>query len=288
MSTSPSPNPRLTAVFKQRAFWLGMLGIASGLVAFAFLFNYAVMPLWTRHDAAVTVPDLRNASPEEAERLLRNVGLRGQMREQPFNPTLQADVVVDQTPSMNTQVKPGRRVYYYVNASPREHVVVPNLISLAEGVVRERLREAGLEVGQVSMDTLRSPNRNTVLRQLPLPGRQVPRGTRVQLWLSPGPGTQQVRVPNVVGLTPAEARDRLRAAGLWVDSPSATGERVLSQEPRAGELLQEGREVLIYTAERAGNAASLPPANPPRPSAPPPATPPDPSPAEPDEEMPDL
>lgn len=280
--SSPSPQrPPLTAVFKQRVFWLGMLGIAAGLVAFGFLFNYAVMPLWTRHDAAVTVPDLRNLTPDEAERLLRNAGLRGEMREQPFNPTLQADVVVDQTPSMDTEVKPGRRVYYYVNASPREHVVVPNVVSLAEGVARPRLIEAGLEVGQVNMDTLRSPHRNTVLRQLPLPGRQVPRGTRVQLWLSPGPGSQQVRVPNVVGLSPAEARERLRAARLWVDSPSATGDRVLSQEPRAGELLQEGREVLIFTTERAGSAASLPPANPPRPAPAPAPTPaPDPEPSD--------
>ena len=240
------------SVLRDRVFWLGLMGIAVGLVVFALLFNFAVMPLWTRHDASITVPDVREMSDGEAESTLRAAGLGAEMREQPFNPNLDADIVVEQIPDPDTRVKPGRRVYYYVNASPKELALMPEVTSLAEGVARTRLDEAGLIVNRVESDTVRTPFRNTVTRQTPPAGRQVPKGTRVTLWLSPGPGTASIRVPNVVGKTPEEAREAIRRAGLWVDSPNATGDRVRSQQPDEGSTLKEGEEVRISTSPSGG------------------------------------
>jgi beta-lactam-binding protein with PASTA domain len=240
------------SVLSDKVFWLGLVGIAMGIAVFALLFNYAVMPLWTRHDAAITVPDVREMTDTEAATTLRATGLGAEMREQPFNSNLTPDIVVEQTPDPNTMVKPGRRVYYYVNTSPKELTVTPDVTSLAEGVARARVEEAGLAIGRVESDTLRTPFRNTVTRQTPLAGQQVPQGTRVMLWLSPGPGTAQVRVPNVIGSTPEEARETLRGAGLWVDSPSATGDRVRSQQPEEGSTLREGEEVRISTSPSGG------------------------------------
>ena len=240
------------SVLKDPVYWLGLVGIGLGLVVLALLFNFAVMPLWTRHDAAITVPDVREMSDDEAEGALRAAGLGAEMREQPFNPNLTADIVVEQTPDPNTTVKPGRRVYYYVNASPKELAVMPEVLSLAEGVARTRLQEAGLMVGRVESDTVRTPFRNTITRQVPPANRQVPKGTRVSLWLSPGPGTASVTVPNVVGQTPEAARETIRESGLWVDSPNATGDRVRSQQPEEGSTLKEGEEVRISTSPSGG------------------------------------
>lgn len=240
------------SVLSDKVFWFGLIGLGVGVVVFALLFNFAVMPLWTRHDAAVTVPDVREMTQSQAETTLRAAGLGAEKLEQPFNSNLAADIVVEQQPDPNTTVKPGRRVYFYINASPKERAVTPDVISLAEGVARTRLQEAGLEVGRVESDTIRTPFRNTVTRQTPPAGRPVPQGTRVTLWLSPGPGTASVKVPNVVGNTPDEAREILRRAGLWVDSPNATGERVLSQQPDEGSTLREGEEVRISTSPSGG------------------------------------
>ncbi len=240
------------SVLRDKALWLGLVGIGISLVVFALLFNFAVMPLWTRHDASIQVPDVRELNESQAESALRAAGLGAEMREQPFNPNLAADIVVEQTPDPSTMVKPGRRVYYYVNASPKELAITPDVLSMAEGVARTRLEESGLIVGRVESDTVRTPFRNTVTRQTPPAGRQVPSGTRVTLWLSPGPGTASVNVPNVIGNTPEEAKEIIRRAGLWVDSPSATGERVRSQQPEEGSTLKEGEEVRISTSPSGG------------------------------------
>jgi beta-lactam-binding protein with PASTA domain len=237
-------------MFKDRAFWIGLLGIAVGLVAFVLLLNFAIMPLWTRHDAAVAVPDVSGMSAVEAEATLERAGLNAAPDRTPYNPNVEADVVVEQNPEPGTQVKPGRRIYFYVNESPKQLVVVPDVVSLSEGVARPRVTEAGLVVASTEMDSVRTPYENTVTRQIPKAGSQVRQGTRMTLWLSPGVGTRQVRVPDVTGRSPDEARSRLRQAGLWVDSPRATSGEVLWQDPDRGATVKEGQEVRIYTTPR--------------------------------------
>ena len=240
------------SVLSDKVFYLGLIGIALGLAAFAVLFNYAVMPLWTRQDAAVSVPDVREMTEDQAEAALRSAGLGAERREKNFNANLAADIVVEQQPDPNTSVKPGRRVYFYINASPKELAMTPDVTSMAEATARTQIREAGLVVGRVDTDTVRTPFRNTVTRQNPVGGRQIPQGTRVTLWLSPGPGTANVRVPNVVGNTPDEARAIIRRAGLWVDSPNATGDVIRWQQPDEGSTLKEGEEVRISTSPSGG------------------------------------
>ena len=245
---APSDSGGLRALLTDRAFWLGLTAIAAGLVVFALLFNFAVMPIWTRHDATVSVPDVRNMAPDDAESALLLAGLEGVYDEQPYNPNIDPDIVVDQSPAAGATVKPGRRIYYYVNAQPQGLVPVPGVVSLSEGKAREEIDETELVVGRVEIDSVRTPYENTVTRQQPEEGRQVPVGTRVMLWLSPGvDNTREVRVPDVVGLPASEARERIRNAELWVDSPRAESGEITRQEPERGEMLHPGEEVRIYT-----------------------------------------
>lgn len=246
----------LRSVLTDRTFWLGLLGILVGVVVFLLLVNSAVMPIWTRHSSSVAVPNVESMEPSDAERTLRLAGLDAEEREQPFNPNLTPDAVVDQSPAAGMQVKPGRRIYYYVNARPRELVSMPRIVGKAQGQAVPDIEEAGLVVGEVRFDTLRSPNENTVTRQLPAPDRQVPRGTRVSLWLSPGPDrSRQVRVPDVVGLTVEQATERIRQAGLWVDPREMTG-RVTRQQPDRGDKKSAGEEVFIFVDGSSAPAAT--------------------------------
>lgn len=236
------------SVLTDRAFWLGLVAIALGLVLFALLFNFAVMPIWTRHDAAVTVPDVKEMTPDEAHGELLLAGLGWEAREQPYNPNVAADVIVDQSPAAGTTVKPGRRIYYYVNVSPKQLVVVPRVISLSEGKAREDIGDRGLVVDRVELDTVRTPYENTITRQEPAAESRVPVGTRVTLWISPGVESgRQVTVPDVVGMTVSEAREAISQAELWVDSPRAVEGEVVRQEPNRGDRLNPGQEVRIYT-----------------------------------------
>lgn len=238
----------LRPVLKNGRFWMSLAGLFAAFMFFVLLLNFAIMPLWTRHDAAIEVPEVRQLQADEAAGVLEQAGLRPERREQPFNPNLPADIVVDQTPLPNSSVKPGRRIYYYVNASPREMVAVPDVAGMAEGVAKAELQDVGLLIGDIHTDTLRTPFEGTVTRHTPPAGSAVPQGTRVTLWLSPGLGGNQVRVPDVTDLPPDQARAVLFEAGLWV-STSTRGDTIRWQEPRAGNRLREGSEVKIHTTQ---------------------------------------
>jgi beta-lactam-binding protein with PASTA domain len=241
------PRPRTADLLTSHHLWVRAGGLVAGVILFAVLFNLALMPLWTRHGAEISVPEVRRLSADEAEDALAAAGLRAEQREQPFNPNLPADLVVDQTPLPGSSVKPGRRIYFYVNARPREMVRVPDVVSRSEGVARADLEAARLVIGEVLVDNVHTPYEGTVTRQTPRGGHQIPIGSRVTLWISPGLGSDRVAVPDVTDLSPSEARRVIREAGLWVDSPNARGDRVRWQEPRAGTRLREGEEVRIHT-----------------------------------------
>ena len=88
----------------------------------------------------------------------------------------------------------------------------------------------------------------TVFRQVPTPGTELDDGSTVQLYSSGGP--TEVTVPNAVGVSETEARDRLAAVGLTatvVEVPSddvAIGD-VIAQSPAAGTQVAKGEAVRL-------------------------------------------
>ncbi|CAN5889547.1 PASTA domain-containing protein [soil metagenome] len=241
----PPRGPR--NILTSRYFWLGGLGLVVGLAAFLILMDTVVMQVYTRHGATVTVPDVRQLPANEARRALRQSRLGAEIRNQSFNPTLPADQVVDQMPGPNARVKPGRSIYVYVNASPTARITVPDLLTLSEGRARSAVSALGLRIGRVLDDTVRTPYEGTVTRQSPTSGLGVPSGSEVSIWLSPGPGTRAVLVPEVEGMEWADARRSLIEAGLYVTSSGATTGTVVRQEPESGTSLTEGQEVRLFT-----------------------------------------
>lgn len=234
-------------VLGSRILWLGLLALVGGLLAFYLAMNHVVMPLYTRHGVEIAVPETRELPFEQAQEVLRRRDLRPERRDRPFNPTLPRDVVVDQNPPANAAVKPGRRVYLYVNSGPHERVTVPDVLTLSESLARARLKDAGIAEVEVREDDVPSPYAGTVTRQEPRPGNTVTAETRVTLWVSPGPGDESVDVPDVRGLTPADARQVLTDARLWVDPAREIGGTVTRQDPRPGSSVTVGTEIRLYS-----------------------------------------
>lgn len=238
---------RLVPVFKSRHLWAGLLALLGLLVGLFFVMNYVVMPLYTRHGVAVTVPEVRELPFEQAVSVVEDRGLRAEPRNQPFNPNLPRGAVVDQNPQPNAAVKPGRRIYLYVNSGPEQTLTVPDVRTATEINARARLAEAGFTRIDVREDTARSENAGVVTRQAPEPGRTVSANAEVTVWVSPGLGEERVEVPDVRGLSPEGAAEVLRDAGLWVDPTRGIDGVVTRQEPGPGEEAREGTEVRLYS-----------------------------------------
>ncbi len=236
---------RTVPVLKSRSFWLGLLAIVGALVLAFVLVNSVLMPIYTRQGAAVTVPEVRDLSYEDAVRIAEDRRLRPERRDQPFNPSVPRDRVLDQNPAPSAEVKPGRRLYLYVNSGPERTVQMPEIRTLSESLARAELNELGLVQVDVERDDRPSPYPGTVARQRPEPGETIGTGDRVTLWISPGLSGEEVEIPDVRGLAPDAAAAALQRAGLWVDPTRTVSGTITRQEPEAGSTVRQGTEVTL-------------------------------------------
>lgn len=141
-------------------------------------------------------------------------------------------------------------VTLYVSRGERT-VLLPDLCGEISAVAASRLRALGFAVVTEERD---SPYpAGTVYRMQPLPGEELPVGSRVTLSVSRGPQVESVFVPDVSGEMRADALVSLWLSGLSVgevvELPSLrpSGE-VLRQFPLAGERVPTGTAVTLYVA----------------------------------------
>ncbi|KUN04393.1 serine/threonine protein kinase [Streptomyces yokosukanensis] len=136
---------------------------------------------------------------------------------------------------------------WYINSG--QFTKVPPLLSKTEAQARDRLRTAGLDVGQVKREYNDTVKRGTVVGTDPAPGARIRDHDSVTLTISLGPDT--VNVPDVAGRTLAEARSRLKADGL---EPGMITQQ-FSDEVARGSVI--GTTPQAGTKRHAGSAIAL-------------------------------
>ena len=204
----PGFTERFRALLNNGYLWKG-LGVFVALITVVYLlFNYFLMPAYTRHGVSISVPDVLDYSYEDAANAVVAQGLRPE-EVQLRKPDLPRNVVIDQNPSPNSRVKPGRRIYLTVNSGDTSTVVVPRVDGFSVREARNRIMIQGLAVENVFPDSIPSLHANTITRQEPRSGTRVPPGETVTLWYSTGLGDQQVLVPDITGRTVDDARQFL-------------------------------------------------------------------------------
>jgi eukaryotic-like serine/threonine-protein kinase len=226
-------------------FWLGLGGVVLVALGLYLLVNSVVMPIYTRQGVAVTVPEVREMPYEQAVQILREQRLRPERRDQPFNPAAAQGAVLDQNPAPNASVKPGRRIYLYVNSGTERSVTMPEVRTLTESLARSQLAELGLRQVEIRRDDRPSPFPGTVTRQQPEAGSVLRTSESVTLWVSPGLGEGTVEVPDVRGLAFEAAAEALLAANLWIDPTREVSGTITRQEPAAGTEVRTGAEVRL-------------------------------------------
>jgi beta-lactam-binding protein with PASTA domain/predicted Ser/Thr protein kinase len=135
-------------------------------------------------------------------------------------------------------------------SSSAGHVNVPNVTGETEQAASARLRANGLGVSP-SLASSATVADGRVISQSPVAGSRVEKGSRVNIVVSSGPGSEALQ--SVEGLTATQAIARLRAAGFKPtrqDEPSskvAEG-KAIGTEPPAGTELQVGSPVTVLVS----------------------------------------
>lgn len=128
------------------------------------------------------------------------------------------------------------RAEFQVTPPPPLTTTVPDLLGLTIDEAAERLKEAELVLGSVS------GSGDRVVAQVPSPGTDAPVQSPVDISVSV-PAPDFVEVPNLIGLTLAEAQDALASAGLAAGALSGNGDRVGEQSLAPGTQVPPGTAV---------------------------------------------
>jgi serine/threonine-protein kinase len=193
----------------------------------------------------VTVPSVKNTRTELAIRELEKAELKVTADQQPSD-TVRKGFAIGTSPKEGDRVERGSRVRLFVSSGP-EQATVPDVVGLTRDAAETRLTREGLDVRVQRRDS--DEPEDDVIQQTPAAGTKLDKGEQVTIVVSEG--QQQVDVPNLVGLSEADARRLLRGDKLGItvrrrntDNEEEDGQ-VLDQRPGAGVEVDEGRSVIV-------------------------------------------
>ncbi|TWD27166.1 serine/threonine-protein kinase [Streptomyces sp. T12] len=193
----------------------------------------------------VRVPDLDGYPLDKARSLLEDEGLEPGMVTREFSDSVPKDAVVSTEPGKGTKVRAGSAVKLTVSkGSP---VDLPDVTGDDPEDARAELEEAGLKVEIATERVTSEHDAGTVARQTPGAGGQAAEGDTVTLTLSKGP--EMVEVPDVVGDSVDEAREKLEGAGFGVKEDRGLlglfGDTVKDQSVDGGETAPKGSTITL-------------------------------------------
>jgi beta-lactam-binding protein with PASTA domain len=246
---------------KKESSALRFVGINILLAMFIGICIIVGLVLWlrayTQHGVEVQVEDVRGMLVMEAEPVLSANGLRLEVVDSTYSDKVPFGTIVEQDPKPESHAKHGRAVYVTINASTKRQIIMPNLQDMSYRQAETTLRGLGLVVDSFYIyepsefrDLVLDVKLDTVSLY---PGDKVPVGSKVQLVVGYGKGTEYVRIPGLVGLTLKEARGvllhhRLTLGAVYYDEPAEEGveQYIYSQKPDIGEKLLEGETVTLW------------------------------------------
>ena len=128
--------------------WLNLLAMACVTVALCFGVKYGI-DFYTHHGEKIRVPNVRNKSFADAEKILDNAGLEIAISDTGYVRALPPDCVLEQSIVPGTVVKSGRVVYVVINASSTPTLTIPDVIDNSSyREARAKLEAMGFKVGE--------------------------------------------------------------------------------------------------------------------------------------------
>jgi beta-lactam-binding protein with PASTA domain len=202
----------------QRSFGVNLLAAIALLLIIIFIFFLSLDSV-TRHNESVTVPSITGKSLTEAESILKQKGFTVSVQDSVYIDTLPPLAVVKQSPESEDVVKTHRTVYLTINRATPPLIDMPDLRGFSFRSAQMFLQSLGLKVG----DTSYTPDiaRNAVKNQLYNgnkiePGTKIPMSASIDLVLGNGLGDTQLSVPDLIGLTIAQAREYLSGDNIGI------------------------------------------------------------------------
>jgi eukaryotic-like serine/threonine-protein kinase len=241
------------ATLKERVQWLFRMSLLMFILASVSFLSALTAMRFAIQGREVTMPDVVGKKAVEASQILQGRGVGLRVEDHIYSP-LPVDSVVRQSPPGGMRVKIGQYAHVVLSLGPQK-AVIPRLEERSLRAARIELLRSGMQVGEISSLYLPGWEEDTVLQQDPTPGNTDATSAQVDLLVALGARPPAYVMPELIGLSLAEAEAKLLPAKLKVakitfaPAPGALHGIVVGQTPGHGARVEAGGEIEIQVAE---------------------------------------
>jgi len=188
--------------------------LLSAIVLFVFL---QTLKFWTNHGQQLTVPDITGKTFNEAKMLLEKQGFKVAIQDTVFHENELPSSVTKQFPDPEAIVKVNRTIYLTINSGVAPLIDMPNLVGMSYRTAELELRAKGLKLGNITYvpDLAKNAVKSQLFNSAPIrAGSKIAIGSRIDLELGSGLGSEEIPVPDWFGMPYPEAAILLEASGI--------------------------------------------------------------------------
>lgn len=235
----------------KQSFWFHLL-IAVVVSFLIFIIFFSSLGWLTNHGDSKKVPVVVGQQIEGATKMLEAAGFKVEIQDSVYLDSLPKLSIIKQSPEGDAIVKSNRTIFLTINRAVPPQVEMPDLKGFSFRSAEMMLATLNLKLGDTSYQPYVA--RNAVLQQT-FNGKDIAKGTKldqgsvISLVLGSGVGKEEFDVPNLIGMTLAEAQQVLTSKtitrGSIINAPGCNvGDResafIVKQTPMPFELNVDG------------------------------------------------
>lgn len=247
-----------------KSFFVNLLVVIVAVMLLVFLF-FSLLGVITKHGENEKVPMVTGQNFYQAKGILEAAGFEVGIQDSVYADTAGPLQVLRQNPDADAVVKSGRTIYLTINRAVPPLVEMPDLRGFSLKSAELYLQSLGLKMGNISYvpDIARNAVKEQKLNGADVaPGAKINMGSSIDLVVGDGIGDFEMDVPDLVGLTVAEARNILQSSNIELgaiiatDAVSDTATAfIAAQKPELFTTLSTGE--VVKTKIRAGQIIDI-------------------------------
>ena len=244
---------KLLAQLKE-TWWGKLIIISAGFIIFVLLMDQVVMPLYTKLGDEIELPDVIEMKINDAQELLVKQGFKVVVKDSLYDANHPVGTVIEQNPYPYAVVKEGRRIYLTVSIGEKP-IIMPNLFGVSPREAELILKTHDLKLGSKNYVYSDRYHEGTVMGQSYPQGQEIKSGSGIDIIISLGQLSVEKIVPDLVGKSLHEARERLKAIGLkiaeviWEERDNILPETVISQSLVPGQTFEDEDNISLVVSK---------------------------------------
>src|ERR1035437_1195150 len=195
--------------------------LASVFALITLWLAFKLFSVYTHHGVTYPVPDFSGQSILKLDEFIKDKKIRYQIIDSIYDAKQTPGTIIRQDPEKGSEVKENRIIYLYVTSVMPPQIEMPKLVDRSLRQAIAMIESYGLKAGDPKY-TADACN-NCVIKQFYkgkeiAPGTLIKKGSRIDLYVGKGTTSETISLPNCIGLTFCDAKNKLRSSALQVGS----------------------------------------------------------------------